>query len=382
VIKVVHLITDLNVGGAESMLARLVGGMNRDRFHNHVISLMDPGPIGETIQTSGIMVSSLQMKRGIPDPRGILRLYHYLHKECPDILQTWLYHADLLGLIVGKLVGLPIILWNIRCSEMDMSRYSVLSGVVRWMLGKISSAPSAVLVNSEAGRRSHEALGYRPRQWRAIPNGIDTGQFSPDLEARARLRKELDLPPEVVVVGLLGRYDPMKDHMNFLHAAKYLLQTYPETHFVLAGKSVDHQNIDLLQALRELNLIGNTHLMGERKDVQLLLTGMDILSTSSSYGEGFPNIVAEAMACGIPCVVTNVGDSAWVVSDTGKVVRPRDPKALARAWEELILLGKEGRQQLGLAARQRIQDHFDLRKIVAQYENFYEDLIHRRETGR
>jgi glycosyltransferase involved in cell wall biosynthesis len=332
------------------------------------------------IQSSGIRVSSLQMKRGLPDPRAILRLYRYLKIECPDILQTWVYHWDLLGSIVGKLARIPIILWNIRCSEMDMSQYSVLSKVVRGMLGKISSVPKAVVVNSEAGRQYHESLGYRPRQWRVIANGIDLEQFYPDLEARNRLRKELNLSLNAVVIGLLGRYDPMKDHLNFLHAAKHLLQTKPETHFVLAGKGVDRENIKLLQVMRELKVIENIHLMGERRDVQRILAGLDILSSSSAYGEGFPTIVGEAMACAVPCAVTDVGDSAWIVSDTGRVVKPRDPKALAGAWEELILLGGEGRQQLGRAARQRIQEHFDLSKIVGQYEKFYEDLIRRRGT--
>ncbi|MDX1412523.1 MAG: glycosyltransferase [Nitrospirales bacterium] len=378
-IKIVHLITDLDLGGAETMLGRLVSRMDRNRFQNNVISLMEPGPIGEMIQASGIPVCSLRLKRGVPDPRAIFQLSHYLQKEVPDILQTWLYHSDLLGSIVGRLVGIPVILWNIRCSEMDMSQYSVLSKMIRGLLGKISSLPRAVIVNSEAGRQYHETLGYRPRQWRVIANGIDLAQFHPDPEARTRLRKELNLSPNALVIGLLGRFDPMKDHENFLHAAKHLLRAYPKTHFVLAGRGVTAQNTKLFQARRKLEVMENTHLMGERRDVQMLLAGMDILTSASAFGEGFPNIIGEGMACGIPCVVTDVGDSARIVSETGRVVKPRDPKALAGAWEELIRLGEGGRQLLGKTARQRIQEHFDLSKIVGQYEKFYENLIQGKE---
>ena len=378
-IKVVHLITDLDLGGAESMLARLVRGLNSDRFQNHVISLVNPGPPGETIQSAGIVVSSLQMKRGIPDPLALFRLYRHFKAIRPDILQTWLYHADFLGLLVGKLAGVPIILWNIRCSEMDMTQYSPWSRVVRWILGKMASVPNAIVVNSQAGRQSHEALGYRPKFWQVITNGFDLDQFYPNPEARTQLRKQWGLPMDAVVIGLICRYDPMKDHLNFLHAAHYLLQTFPETHFVMAGKGVDPQNLNLVQVMRNLEVTGNLHLLGERRDVPVLLAGLDILTSSSAFGEGFPNIVGEAMACGVPCVVTDVGDSACMVSTTGKVVKPKDSKALASAWEELILLGQEGRQKLGWAARQRIQDHFDLKKVVAQYETFYLDLVNQKE---
>ena len=261
-----------------------------------------------------------------------------------------------------------------------MSQYSAVSRMTRGVLRKISSVPNAVVVNSEAGRQFHERLGYRPRQWRVIANGIDLKQFYPDFMARRRLRNELNLSLDVLVIGLLSRFDPMKDHLNFLHAVQALLQHFPDTHFVLAGKGVDRKNVTLLQAMQDLNVLGNVHVIGETRNVQAVLAGLDILCSSSS-GEGFPNIVGEAMACEIPCVVTDVGDSARIVSNTGKVVQPRNPKALARAWEELILLGGEGRRQLGMAARQRIREDFDLFKIVGQYETFYEKLVNGRGVG-
>ena len=374
-IKIVHVITDLDIGGAEAMLSRLIVGMDRERFINYVVSLTRPGPLGDVIQASGTPVYSLQMRRGVPNPLGVWRLFRLIRKECPHVLQTWLYHADLLGLLVGKLVGIPVIAWNVRCSEMDMRQYSTLSNFVRRVLVKLSSQPEVVVINSRAGQQFHESLGYRPRRWNVIPNGIDVDRYSPDSSARVKLRFELGVSINIILIGLIARFDPMKDHLNFFQAARCLLKTHPETHFVLAGQGIDHQNTVLTTSITTFKVRENIHLLGERKDVQSILAGLDIVCSSSAYGEGFPNVVGEAMACGVPCVVTNVGDSACVVKDTGKVVPPKDPKALASAWKELIEMGHEGRWQLGLTARQRIKENFDLGKIVAQYEHFYEDIV-------
>ena len=373
-IRILHLITDLNTGGAEIMLSRLVLSMNRGRFDNKVVSLTNLGQLGGDIQASGVPVFSLQMRRGIPNPLGIWRLFRLVKKERPQVLQTWLYHADLLGLLVGKLVRVSAITWNVRCSEMDMAQYSALSSIVRSVLVKLSRLPEAVVSNSMAGRQFHEAFGYRPRKWTVIPNGIDVDRFSPNPEARTKLRLELGVSHDIILVGLIARFDPMKDHINFLQAAKCLLKTHPKTHFVLAGQEIDHQNTELTNSINALNIRENVHLLGERMDVQLILPGLDILA-SSSFSEGFPNVVGEAMACGLPCVVTDVGDSAWIVQDTGRVVSPRDPQALANGWRELIEMGSEHRQQLGLVARQRVKESFDLKKIAVQYENFYEELV-------
>lgn len=371
--KVLHLITDLSTGGAEMMLYKLLSRMDSLRFQNIVVSLTDKGTLGGHIEKMGISVFALGMRREAPNPLRLWQLLRILQKERPNILQTWLYHADLLGLLMGKLIHVPVIAWNLRCSNMDMTRYSKLSSFVVYASAKLSSFPNIVLVNSKAGLQLHETLGYCPARWQLIPNGFDIEQFHPDPESRVKLRKELGLLKDTLLIGFVARFDPMKDHANFLQAASLLLKDYSNAHFILVGGGVDQSNSELAKSIISLDIGNNVHLLGERSDIPNITAALDIAS-SSSYGEGFPNVVGEAMACAVPCVVTDVGDSALLVGDTGKVVPPKNPHALAGAWRELIDIGPEGRKQLGLAARLRIKENFSLPAIVARYEELYEEL--------
>jgi glycosyltransferase involved in cell wall biosynthesis len=372
-IKVLHVITDLNVGGGEMVLYRLLKDINLTRFENLVVSLIPPGKVGEKIQALGVPVYSLKMRSGFPSLRGFFSLVGLLRHESPDLVQTWLYHADLLGLLAAGTTGLPV-LWNIRAANMDMSRYRWLSRLVRYLCIRLSGWPMAVVVNSRSGQAFHENLGYRPRRWVYIPNGIDTDQFRPDQSARTALRSELDLAPDALLIGLIARFDPMKDHENFLLAAGFLAEKLPDVHFVLAGNEVDPANPFFGKYLESKELHGRLHLLGQRDDTPRLMAALDIASLSS-YGEGFPNAIAEAMSCGTPCVVTDTGDSAYLVEKTGMVVAPKDPQALAEGWQQMIALGPEGRQSLGAAARQRIQLNFHQDTITRQYEQLYESLM-------
>jgi glycosyltransferase involved in cell wall biosynthesis len=299
---------------------------------------------------------------------GVWRLVLFLRRERPTILQTWLYHADLLGLLAAKLARVPVVAWNVRCTNLRAQR-----GAAIRILARLSVCPQAVLVNSVAGRRFHESQGYHPRNWIHIPNGFDLEEFRPDPHARLKLRQELQLPEEALLIGLIARIDPLKDHTNFLQAADLLLQKYPRVHFVNVGFGADRQNRKLRCELEARGLSDRVHLLGERSDISHVMAALDILASSSS-AEGFPNVVGEAMACGVPCVVTDVGDAALLVGDTGKVVPPRNPEALANAWAELIDLGPDGRRRLGEAARQRINEHFNLDTIVQHYERCYDEL--------
>lgn len=373
-IRVVHLITELNVGGAEIMLQRLVSRMDRSRFSNSVVSMTSAGPIGAPIREEGTPVSDLGMPDGVPSPVGALRLWALLRKERPHILQTWLYHADLLGLLVGRAAGVPTIVWNLRCSNLDLARYSRTLRLVVKACGRLSALPEAVVANSEAGREYHTRIGYRPRRWVLVPNGVDLDTFRPDSTARPRLRADLGLPPETPLVGLVARFDPMKDHRTFLEAAAVLHRSRPDVHFMLAGLGLDSGNPRLADWLGELGIAPAVHLLGVRNGIPALMAGLDIATSSSAFGEGFPTAIAEAMACGVPCVVTNVGDSAVLVGGTGRVVPPRDPAALATAW--LDLLQSDSRlAACGLAARARAVGHFALDTIVRQYERLYEECF-------
>ncbi len=373
--RIAHLITDLSTGGAEMMLLRLVCNMDRKRFSNHVISLTGIGPVGEQLLSAGVPVTSLGMRKGTLSPTALLHLISWLRARQPDVLQTWLYHSDLLGAMAASVTGIRTVVWNVRCSNMDLVHYSATTRLVVRACAFLSSLPSAVVVNSEAGLRHHSRIGYHPGRWEFIPNGFDLQHYHPDHSNRQRLRKGLSLPEETLLVGSIARFDPMKDHRTLLEAAARLHATYSNVHFVLCGRGVEASNGRLSGWIEELNARGFVHLLGERRDVPEIMSGLDVLASASSFGEGFPSVVGEAMACGAPCVVTDVGDSALVVGPTGRVVPPGDSHAMADALCQLIVMGPDARLRLGLAARERMEQHYSLAAAIRRYQTLYEELV-------
>lgn len=378
IVTVVHIITGLETGGAEMMLYKLLSKMDRTRFRNIVISLTGLGMLGAPLQQMGIEVHVLNVRPGIAYVMGFLRAIRLLRRIRPDVLQTWLYHADFLGSLAGKIAAVPNIVWNIRCSDMDLRHYSRMTSRILRMLTWMSSVPDVVVVNSEAGRLLHETVGYTPRRWELIPNGFDTNRFQPDSHARERLLQELSLPQDAFIIGSVARFDPMKDHRNLLKALQILLRTWPNIYCVMVGKGVAYSNTSLVSTIAELGVEGRVHLLGERKDIESIMGALDVFVLPSAFGEGFPNVVGEAMSCAVPCVVTDVGDSLLVVGDTGKVVSPRDANSLAAALGEVVRMDDSERKMLGGAARRRVEQNYSLAQIVARYENLYDGLMQHR----
>ncbi len=356
------------------MLSRLVRRIDRDRFRSVVISLTDAGTIGPPLAKAGIEVIALGMRRGIPNPGGLLRLARTLRELRPEILQTWLYHADFFGLMMKRLGNVPHLVWNLRCSDMVLSP---AAAGVRRILSWFSTIPDAVIANSHAGQRSHERIGYRPHRWEIIPNGFDTAEFAPDAAARERLRSELRVAPDAIVIGLPARYHPMKDHGTFLDAAAALAAERPQLLFVLVGPGTEPTNLALAARVAALGLADRTRLLGARNDMPAVHAALDIATLSSAWGEGFPNVLGEAMSCGVPCAATECGDAHDLLGETGHVVPRRNPAALAGAWETLIALGAEGRRLLGSKARARILSHYDVAVIAARYEALYAEIAAR-----
>jgi glycosyltransferase involved in cell wall biosynthesis len=350
------------------MLTRLTTGITRDRFRSVVVSMTNAGKMGPILTGAGIEVETLGIRRGLADPRGLTRLLRLLRTRRPQVLQTWLYHADLLGLFARWLGRAPCLMWNVRCSE------STGSDAVRLVLRQFSSMPDVVVVNSLAGQRFHQNLGYRPRRWEHIPNGFDTRELRPDDRIRTRLRAELGINDEVVAIGLPARYHPMKDHANFLAAAAELAQRRRDVLFLLVGTGVEPSNRELVEAIGAHGLTHRVRLLGERGDMGAIYPAFDIATLSSAYGEGWPNVIGEAMSCGVPCVATDSGDTAEILGGTGLVVPVRDPTALAAAWERLAALGSEGRRLLGVEARKRVVREYDLATIIGRYEALYDEI--------
>ena len=372
-IRTLHVITGLQRGGAETMLAKLLSQMDSTGFENHVITLLSGGSLRHEVEPHCRSLTSLGINSPVQAPQSIFALWRRMRALKPDIVQTWLYHGDLIGGLAARLCGIPFI-WNIRCSNMDMRQYSFASRSVLAVLPHLSRLPATVVTNSRAGQLAHEALGYRPKRWVLIPNGFDTNRFRPDPAAATVVREELGLAPDAFVVGMAARLDPQKDHETFLRAAALHAEHHPQTRFVLIGQGLDAVSNTVAASVHAKELQGSVLLLRERADIARVLQAFDVATLSSAFGEGFPNFIGEAMSCGIPCVATDVGDSADIVDETGRVVPPADPVALAAAWTALADAGPSARRALGEAARERIIERYSLPAIVRQFEELYATL--------
>jgi glycosyltransferase involved in cell wall biosynthesis len=372
--RVTHVITGLATGGAETMLLKLLSSMDNDRFENTVIALTDAGPIGNRIRALGVPLTVLGMSRSLPMPWDLLRLYRRIRQDRPHVVQTWLYHADLLGYVAAKLAGVRKVTWNIRCSYMGEDYYRGISGLVIKLLARISAQPDAVVVNSTSGKLLHESLGYASTNWHIIPNGFDINVFKPSAEARNTIRHKLGISAEVPVIGMVGRWDPVKGHDVFLKAASELIKGIPDCHFFIVGKDCDEDNADMLK-LVDNALRPNLLLLGERHDIPDVTAALDI-AVCASIGEGFPNVLGEAMACEVPCVATDVGDCAEIIADTGRIVTSGDSTAMAAAWTALLSLPASDRSELGASARNRVREIYSIEKIIVAYQDLYQNLRH------
>jgi len=375
-IKILHIINDLSVGGAEMMLYKLLSGINRERFDPAVISLIDRGKLRDSIEALGIPVHTASMRPGRPTPASILRLIRLTRRLKPDLVQGWMYHSCLAGQLANTFSARKVpVLWGIHCSDICSTTEKKMTLAMVKLCASLSKRPARIIFVSQSSLSQHKSFGYHVENSCVLPNGIDTQLFMPSAAARLSIRLELGLPEDTFLVGLVGRYHPMKDHDSFLRAAALLSKDYGDVHFLLIGRGVTPENKNLDRAIQQLGLVNRIHLLGERIDTPRLSAALDIFTLSSSYGESFPNVIGEAMACGVPCVVTEVGDASWIVGETGRVVPRRDPAALAGGWRELIDLGEEGRKALGRAARLRVIERFPLESVVAQYEALYENAF-------
>jgi glycosyltransferase involved in cell wall biosynthesis len=371
-IVVAFIITGLGTGGAEVMLYKLLTKIDRQRFQPVVISLMDRGNFATPLEKLGIAVYSLEMKRGVPTPAILGQLMKIVNQVKPDVIQGWMYHGNLAAYFVSVFSSNNIpILWSIHHSIKSLELEKRMTILIIKICAYLSRFINKVIFVSQKSKVQHEAIHYSYNNSCVIPNGFDVLSFQPSSKVRLDFRKELNLPENSTLIGLICRFHPMKDHVNFLEAAALLSQKYPDTQFVLAGTNVDQKNHFLCDKINLLGLEDKIHLLGERQDIPHIIPALDIMTMSSAYGEAFPLVIGESMSCGIPCVVTDIGDASWIVGDTGKVVPPKNPEALADAWQELILMGREAREKLGIAARSRVIDSFSLDSIVAEYEHLY-----------
>ena len=357
------------------MLYKLLSASGGESFEYCVVSLTDIGPIGEKLIKLGIPVYAIGIKGNGINPFPFFYLVKLLKKLQPEVVQTWMYHADLIGGVAAKLIGNTPVVWGIRNSDLDPKSSSSITKIIVRLSALFSRwIPQVIVCCSQEARRIHQGLGYVAHKMVLIPNGFDLNLFRPDKVACLKVRKEIGVPEGKRLVGVIARYDPQKDIGNFLEAAAILRSQGENVEFLLCGSDMDWRNSNLVAEVDALGLRDCFHLLGLRDDVQRVMAALNIVVLSSAYGEAFPNVLGEAMACGAVCIATNVGDSALIVGKYGKVVPPRNPIALSGALSHFIAKSDEELEQLGIDSRESIDKRFSLVTIVSRYEKVYGEV--------
>jgi glycosyltransferase involved in cell wall biosynthesis len=366
-LEILHVITSLERAGAQTVLARLVQAQG-SAFHHTVACLREEGFYASVLRAHGAEVVALGMPAGRVTLSGLRALAGTIRRAHPDVVQTWMYHADLIGGLIARLSGFRSIVWGIRNSDLDPSRTKASTRLVVRLCGWLSGRlPAAIVSCSERARDIHVDKGYEKEKFVVIPNGCDVSLFRPDEDARRALRSEWGVPERQPLVGMVARWDPQKDHANFLAAAARVAASRPAARFALAGPDMTPDNRPLVALVDAAGLREAVFLLGPRADVPAVMSALDLHVLSSAYGEAFPNVVMEAMACGIPCVVTDVGDAAYIVGDAGWTVPPEDSELLAGAVDRALAMSVSDRGALASRCRERIARHFTISQMAEAY---------------
>lgn len=371
--KITHVIIGLGVGGAELMLKRLVEGLNGQEGMQHsVISLTGLGVVGDQLQGAGIKVTYLEMSNALSLPITFFRLRRELKKQQPDIVQTWMYHADFLGGLAARSLGIKNIIWGIRTTDVTLGR-SKLTVALRKLCAWLSySVPKVIICAADAGRKVHEQVGYDPSKMRVIPNGFDLDKLKSTPEQRQALRTELGFTEEHKVIGSVGRFNPIKNQQLFVEAAALVAKQHENARFMMVGRDNTWDNAELVGWIKQHNLQAKFALLGERSDVPVCLSAMDIFCLHSKT-EGFPNVLGEAMAMGLPCISTDVGDAGLLLHQAGKIVKTSDID-ICDAVTCYLTLSQEELESFSYNSRKKIYSSYSLAKILEKYNSLYKLL--------
>lgn len=377
-VRILHTITDLEMGGAEMMLLRLLAAADRRRVDGRVLSLMPPGPLDRPFRDHA-EVESLGMARSAPRLRHLVRLARMARRSAADVHQGWMYHGNLAATALHAMQRRPSsLVWSVHHSLTDIRNEKPLSQRLIGLSARLSRRAAAIIYVSSVSAQQHEAIGFDPSRRIIIPNGVDTDLFRPDGVAADRLRQATGAPSGRALVGMIARINPSKDHPRLIRAAGEVVRRGGDLQLVLIGDGVDPSDAAIAAALGDAALGDRISFLGLRDDVPSLMAGFDLLVTPSAYGEAFPVVVAEAMAAGVPCIATDLGDCAMLIGGTGSIIPPRDTAALVAALEQWLGRSADERRAAGAAARARIVANFTLQAVARRYEALYASLHARR----
>jgi glycosyltransferase involved in cell wall biosynthesis len=334
---------------------------------------MDAGKYGPLLQQAGVEVHCLHMPQGRVTIRGLWRLWSLIRTLKPRVVQTWMYHADLIGGVVARLAGVKTIFWCIRNTSLEPGKSKRTTIYVARLCALLSRwVPTKIVCCANKAAEVHAEWGYAQQKLMVIANGYDLGRFCPDGEARNLLRSEWGIDAAIPLLGMVGRFDPFKDHKNLSDALGQLRQSGLAFRFLLVGKGMSETNQELTGWIDAQNLRDQIILLGPRSDIPAVMNALDLHVLSSS-AEAFPNVLSEAMACGTPCVTTDVGDAALIVGETGWVVPACNPQALAQAIAGALSMRTDAAAWTThqRAAREHIEANFGLDAMVRAYHTLW-----------
>ena len=364
--EVIHIVVGLEIGGAELMLKRLVLECAQDQTYKQtVISLTESGAVGEALRSEGINVVQMNMRSILGLPVVIYKLVQILKARQPNAVFTWMYHADLIGGIAAYISGVRNIIWGVRNTQIPQSTISSTGLIIKLCAFLSYFIPRIIVCNAHAGRDGHVKLGYCDKKMIVISNGYDLKLFQPTPELQKAVRKKLGIIETAKIVGVVGRYDELKDYHNFVKAISRVTDRIDNGYFFMVGKGLTKENDELMSWIYAAKVEDKVILFGQVNPHDLY-AAMDFYCLASK-AEGFPNVVAEAMAMETPCIVTDVGDAKIIVGDHGKVVPPSDPRQLADAIIEMLEMTDDRAREMGIAARASIIERYSISKISQEY---------------
>jgi glycosyltransferase involved in cell wall biosynthesis len=366
------VIVGLNIGGAENMLRRLIESDADSISNTTVISLTTLGPVGEVLCAQGISVHALGMKSVFSIPVTFWRLIRLFRQYRPAIVQTWMYHADLIGGLAARMTGCRVV-WNVRSTAIPQGAMSLTYWLVRLCAIASSVIPARVICCAQTAKDAHVKLGYVINKITVIPNGYNFASFDSYLNSRVKARADFGLETNDIVIGTVGRFDPLKDFHNFVTAASKLSAIRNDLKYVMVGRNIDASNGTLLGWIENAGLTDKFLLLGERSDIPSVLSVMDIFCLSS-VNEAFPNVVVEAMAISLPCVVTRAGDAAEILGDDDFVVPVQDSSALSNALLRLCNLSPTDRITLGEKGAKKVRKEYEINEVRKRYEMVYAEV--------